>query len=200
MTRSPWARGYARTPEAYIWGTAPSAFARKVSALLPRGARVLELGCGEGRECVFFASRGLDVTGIEISSAGLRKAARLARERGVEVRWVQGDMAQPTVHGRFDLVYSCGSIHYVRRRERARFFAHLRGLTRPRGYHAHVVFTNRLIYVEQAEVVEYFVPGEIARAYDGWLIREDVHRSIKCAEDGMPHRHSVEQLVVQRIA
>ena len=102
--RSPWAREYARTPQVYIWGTAPSAFARKVSALLPRGARVLELGCGEGRDCVFLASRGFDVTGIEISAAGLRKAARLARERGVEVRWVHGDMARPAVPGPFDLV------------------------------------------------------------------------------------------------
>ena len=160
---------------------------------------MLELGCGEGRDCVFFARRGFDVTGIETSAAGLRKAARLARERGVEVRWVHGDMAQPAVHGGFDLVYSCGSIHYVPRRERAGFFARLHGLTRPRGYHPHVVFTNRLIYVEKGEVIEYFGPGELVSAYAGWLIREDVQGTITCAADGTPHRHSVEQLIARRI-
>ncbi|HUM15317.1 MAG TPA: hypothetical protein VL086_06495 [Candidatus Nitrosotalea sp.] len=35
-----------RTPNAYIWGTEAAALARQVSALLPAGARVLDLGCG----------------------------------------------------------------------------------------------------------------------------------------------------------
>ena len=38
--RSPWAREYARTPNAYIWGTETSSSARQVSALLPAGARI----------------------------------------------------------------------------------------------------------------------------------------------------------------
>jgi len=55
VIRSPWAREYARTPKTYIWGTGASSLAREVSALLPPGARVLDLGCGEGRDSVFFA-------------------------------------------------------------------------------------------------------------------------------------------------
>jgi SAM-dependent methyltransferase len=62
--------------------------ARQVSALLPPGARVLDLGCGEGRDSVFFAERGFDVTGVDIARSGLSKAERLACARGVRVRWV----------------------------------------------------------------------------------------------------------------
>ncbi|MBI3030151.1 MAG: methyltransferase domain-containing protein, partial [Candidatus Rokubacteria bacterium] len=72
--RSPWAREYVRRPKDYIWGTEPSSLALEVSDLLPPGARVLDLGCGEGRDSVFFASRGFEVTGVEVSLAGLRKA------------------------------------------------------------------------------------------------------------------------------
>ena len=54
MIRSPWAREYARAPKTYIWGTEASLLARQVSALLPPGARVLDVGCGEGRDSVFF--------------------------------------------------------------------------------------------------------------------------------------------------
>jgi tellurite methyltransferase len=91
MTWSPWARVYARTPTEYIWGTDPTEFAREVSALLQPGARVLDLGCGEGRDSVFFAARGCDVTGVDVSASGLRKAERLARARGVSVRWSERD-------------------------------------------------------------------------------------------------------------
>jgi 2-polyprenyl-3-methyl-5-hydroxy-6-metoxy-1,4-benzoquinol methylase len=45
-----------------------------VSALLPPGARVLDVGCGEGRDSVFFAERGFDVTGVDIARSGLAKA------------------------------------------------------------------------------------------------------------------------------
>lgn len=198
--RSPWAREYARTPGTYIWGTAPSSFARRVSALLPRGALVLDLGCGEGRDSVFFAARGFEVTGVEVSLAGLRKAERLARARGIRVRWIHGDIARLTLRGPFDLVYSCGAIHYVPRARRDRLFARLANITRPAGYHAHVVFTDRLVYVEKREVIDYFEAGEITAAYAGWRMPHHAARTIVCAEDGTPHRHSVEQLIVRKPA
>ncbi len=197
LMRSPWAREYARRPKEYVWGTAPSSLAKEASALLPPGARVLDLGCGEGRDSVFFATRGFDVTGVDVSLAGLRKAARLAAERATCVRWVHGNLARLPVDGPFDLVYSCGAIHYVPRRERVRLFARLKGLTRPGGYHAHIVFTDRAIYMEKGEVIDYFAPGELSRAYATWLILRCEDKMIACAQDGAPHRHSAEQLIAK---
>lgn len=196
-TRSPWAREYVRRPADYIWGTDPSSFAQEVRELLAPGARVLDLGCGEGRDSVFFASQGFEVTGVDVSLAGLRKAERLAREQGIVVRWLQGDMAHLRVDRPFDLVYSCGAIHYVPRRERTRLFPLLKALTLPSGYHAHIVFTNRRIYVEKGEAIDYFAPGELARAYANWLVLRLEERLIPCAQDGTPHRHSVELLVAR---
>lgn len=200
MIRSPWARVYARTPGKYIWGTEPSALARAASALLMPRARVLDLGCGEGRDSVFFASAGFEVTGADCSLAGLRKAERLAQERGVTVSWIHGDMAHLPAHDPVDLVYSCGAIHYVPRSGRVRLFARLKALTRAGGYHALVVFTSRAVYVEKHEVIDYFDPGEIADAYADWLILQREEQMITCAQDGTAHRHSVEQLLAQKPA
>ncbi|MBI2159028.1 MAG: class I SAM-dependent methyltransferase [Candidatus Rokubacteria bacterium] len=199
MTRSPWAREYARTPDEYIWGLGPSEFARAVRALLPTGASVLELGCGEGRDSVFFATCGCDVTGVDVSAAGLAKAGRLARAHGVTVRWVRADAARELPAGPFDLVYSCGAIHYIPRRQRARLFPRLKALTRPGGSHAHVVFTDRRIYVEKGERIDYFAEGELSRIYADWLILRCEPAMIACAQDGTPHRHSVEQFIAQAV-
>src|SRR5262249_58233131 len=83
-TGSPWALEFARRPDDYVLGTAPSPFARMLRSLLVPGTRALELGCGEGRDSVFFATCGCDVTDVDVSVAGLRKAGRLARHAGVE--------------------------------------------------------------------------------------------------------------------
>lgn len=199
MRRSPWAREYGRTPQRYIWGTEPSSLAREVSGVVPPGGRVLELGCGEGRDSVFFAGQGFAVTGVDISRAGIAKAERLAEARGVRARWLVGDAARVVLRGPFDLVYSCGAIHYVARSERERLFRRLKALTPPGGYHAHVVFTDREVYVEKGEVIDYFVPGELASLYATWQIVRRHETLIACAQDGTPHRHSVEELVARAV-
>lgn len=196
--RSPWGNEYRRTPDRYIWGLEPSALARDVVHRLPRNARVLELGSGEGRDALFFAAHDCEVTAVEMSGAGIAKAERLAHERGLSVRWVRADMAESDLDGLFDLVYSCGAIHYVPRAERRRLIARLQSLTPPRGYHAHVVFTDAHIYVEKGEEIDYFRPGELRGAYEGWRVLSHSQDVIPCAADGRPHQHSTESLVAQR--
>ena len=196
-TKSPWAREYARTPREYIWGTEPSAFARELAVFLPPRERVLDLGCGEGRDSVFFAAAGFAVTGLEVSAAGLRKAERLAHERRVEVRWLRGDMAHVDLGGPFGLVYSCGAIHYVSRDRRRRLIERLKRLTRPGGYHGFVVFTDRVVYPENGEVIDYFAPGELDRAYGDWQVLRSEEEDIACARDGVLHHHSVERFLAR---
>jgi len=194
-TRSPWHQEYERRSDAYVLGTAPSLLALDLVRGLPAGARVLDVGCGEGRDSVFFASRGLDVTGVDPSPAGLHKAERLAEERGVGVAWVEATPPDLPVGGRFDLVYSCGAIHYVPRRERRRLFRTLRSLTATGGRQAHIVFTDHWIYRERGEVIDYFAPGELASAFaPGEIVRRE-ERMISCSQDGRPHLHSIELLV-----
>jgi len=197
-TRSPWALEYARRPDEYVLGTAPSAFARMLRSLLVPGLRVLELGCGEGRDSVFFASCGCDVTAVDVSAAGLRKAERLARRAGVEVRWVHGDAARYLPKGQFDFVYSCGAIHYVPRRLRAGLLARVKAATSAIGVHAHLVFTDRTIYVEQNERIDYFTTGELGRVYADWRVWWNGHGTITCDRDGRPHLHGVEELIARQ--
>ena len=197
MPRSPWAGEYARTPARFIFGTAPSPLAEEVAALLPADARVLDLGCGEGRDSVFFAGCGFDVTGVDIAQTGLDKAARLAVERGVHARWICADVTRCVLEGAFDLVYSCGVLHYVPRARRARFLARLAAMTRAGGYQVHVVFTDHDVYVEHGESADYFAPGELGRAFAGWSIVRYESGLIECAQDGHAHQHGTEEIVAR---
>jgi tellurite methyltransferase len=168
-----------------------------VTRLAPR-ARVLDLGCGEGRDSVFLAERGHLVVGLELSVDGLRKGARLAAERGVRVKWVCAALPVVPLRGPFDLVFSCGSIHYVARADRPRLFRKLGALTPSGGYHAHVVFTASRVYREKGEVVHYFAPGELGDAYRDWDVLHHAEGLIRCAQDGVPHTHSVETVLARR--
>jgi tellurite methyltransferase len=194
-TWSPWALEYARTPGRYVFGTAPSEFAQEIAWLVRPGDHVLDLGCGEGRDSVFFAELGGVVTGIDLSVEGLEKARHLARARGVRVSWREGPMTDVLPAGPFDLIFSCGSIHYVPRDRRTVLFERLKAMTRPAGHHAHVVFTDRLVHEEKGEVVEYFKLDELDESFVGWQTLRRRDYVISCAQDGTVHGHAVEELV-----
>src|SRR5262249_9715673 len=143
---------------------------------------------------------GYEVTGLDVAAAGLEKAERLARERGVSVRWLCRSMLEVPVTGRFDLVYSCGAIHHVPRSERLRLFKRLKALTKERGFNAHLVFTDLHVYVEKQEEIDYFTAGELEAAYADWLVIRHEDGMVPCAQDGMQHLHSVERLVTTPVA
>jgi tellurite methyltransferase len=197
-TWSPWAREYGRDPERYVFGTAPSDWAREIAPLVRPGDAVLDLGCGEGRDSVFFAELGATVTAVDLAADGLDKARRLARGRGVRVRWIEGAMTEALPAGRFDLIFSCGTIHYVPRAARGPLFRRLAAMTRPGGHQAHVVFTDRQVHEEKGEIVDYFTAGELREAFLEWQVLRNGEQVISCAQDGSAHGHSVEELVAAR--
>ncbi len=69
--------------EAYRFGEEPDSIAVRLAELLPPGATIVDYGCGEGRNAVYWAENGFAVTGFDISEEGLEKARRLARKKGV---------------------------------------------------------------------------------------------------------------------
>jgi len=85
-----WDERYRR--EDYVYGKAPNDFlAARVDELRP--GNVLCLAEGEGRNAVFLAGRGFDVSAVDASAVGLEKAGRLAAEHGVEIEMICADLA-----------------------------------------------------------------------------------------------------------
>ncbi|MCA9481073.1 MAG: class I SAM-dependent methyltransferase, partial [Nitrospira sp.] len=61
--------------------------------LLPKG-KALDLAMGEGRNGVYLATQGFEVTGVDISETGLHKAQALASEKGVPLTTLLADLEQ----------------------------------------------------------------------------------------------------------
>lgn len=80
--------------EIYYWGLAPSSMCYEVMRQLPptRPLRVLDVGCGEGKDAVFFARNGYEVTAFDIAESGLDKTLRLADVCGVSVNLFRADV------------------------------------------------------------------------------------------------------------
>ena len=67
--------------------------------------RALDLGAGDGRNAVWLAAHGWDVTAVDFSRVALDRGRGLAERSGVEVEWVLADLLSWTPPVRsFDLV------------------------------------------------------------------------------------------------
>jgi 2-polyprenyl-3-methyl-5-hydroxy-6-metoxy-1,4-benzoquinol methylase len=79
-----------------------------------RELRVLEVGCGNGVNAVFMASRGCSVTAIDISSTALELARERQRAAGVQIDFIEGDVLELDTRLRpFDLVFDRGLFHHL---------------------------------------------------------------------------------------
>jgi SAM-dependent methyltransferase len=90
MTTPSWDERYGTSD--FFYGREPNDFLRAQAPELPKGGRVLCLAEGEGRNAVFLAQLGFQVTAVDASSVGLEKARRLATERGVSIDTVLIDL------------------------------------------------------------------------------------------------------------
>jgi len=87
-----WDQKYAG--EDYFYGTEPNVFMIREAGALPAGARVLVTGDGEGRNGVWLARQGFDVTSVDYSQSGLDKAARLAERHDVSLSLIRADLLE----------------------------------------------------------------------------------------------------------
>lgn len=125
---------WSRQPNAALVHFSPSAPDRASAA--PRTA--LDLGCGEGADAAWLASRGWDVTGVDWAEAAVDRARRLAQTLEVRARFVTGDITDPaflrslSTTGTFGLVTV--AFHHPEPSDRSRSYAHLPGLVSAGGH------------------------------------------------------------------
>ena len=192
--------------EEYYWGREPNGFAHRALELLPRSTKndkplAVDVGAGEGRDAVFFAENGLGTLAVDVSPNGLEKALRLARESGVELRVLQGDVNALELGEPFDLVYSIGAIQYLSPENRRERFGHFKDRTVPGGIHALFAFVDHPDVPPAPDLMEdehLYAPGELPGYYPGW---EGLHSRAFVFDDdsgGVPHRHAAEEYVFRK--
>ena len=91
----------------YAYGRAPNEFLVAQLAHIRAGGEVLCVADGEGRNSVWLASQGLQVTAVDISPQGMNKARALAQEQGVPLHTEVADLSTYEMgEARWDAVVS----------------------------------------------------------------------------------------------
>ena len=126
--------------------------------LIPAESRVLELGCGPGRNATYLAGKGCQVDAVDLSPAAIAWARERAREAGVDVRFHRGDVFELTrteLVGPYDFVYDSGCFHHLPPHRRVSYLELLRRVLAPGGHFGLVCFASGAMGSELADAAFY---------------------------------------------
>lgn len=188
----------------YYWGTEPNSACYEVLKSMPpvRKLKLLDIGCGEGKDAVFFARNGYEVSAFDVTDAGINKTKRLAEQAGVRVNVFKADILDYRLDTHYDILYSSGVLHYMKPDFRDEIFDNYKRFTNPDGIHCFNVFVDKP-FIEpppEKEPNAYkWHSGELLTHYRDWYIESCAEIVFDCLSSGIPHQHAMSTIMARKV-
>lgn len=180
----------------------PTVDVKEFYTLFPQNARVLDVGCGEGRNALFLAELGNRVDAFDISENGIAKAKAIAEKAGVAVNYFCCDLGEFVFREAYDVILSHGVLHLPVKEVRDAFLEKMRENTKIGGYNAVGIFTNRLPATPDNAPYTHslFDVGELPEKYRDWEIVYHLEGTFADSHPGgIHHEHAFERVIAKRI-
>ncbi len=190
--------------EEYYWGLEPASFLDELIKMCPpsEDKKVLDIGCGEGKDAVYMAQKGYDVTAFDLAENGIRKTLMLAKEKDVRIHAFVDDINTFNIESGFDMIYSTGTIQYLAEDNKSAFFEKIKRLTKLNG----VVFFN--VFVEKPFLElppdwdmeeKMWKSGELFTYLPEWKIERIDETIFEDRSGDIPHFHCMDILVCRKV-
>ena len=179
----------------HVWGTKPSeAIADNVDYLAD--GSVLDLGAGDGRNTLYLAERGFEVTAVDIAPTAIIKLNKFAKERDIagKVEGIVADVATYVSKRQYNNVISTFTLHFLDAAAFPAVFERTLAATLPGGINIIEDFTSNGPLYRADSTGYWFRSGELKDLYaaHGWEIihySERISRTKAVDENG----HQFEQ-------
>ena len=192
--------------EDYYWGIRPNSLCYEIMQRRPPVApyRVLDIGCGEGKDAVFLARNGYQVEAFDIAEAGLKKGEKLAAQCKTHVNFFHADVLDFEPTHPYDIVFCSGVLHYLPPEKRAPVLERLKACTAPNGLHVLNVFVEKpfIAPAPDTEPAETAHPawksGELFLFYHDWKLHRTEESIFDCQSSGVAHQHCMNIMIAQK--
>lgn len=177
------------------WDFKPSSMVYKTLELSPPvrpEMKLLDIGCGEGANAIFFAKVGFNVTCFDLSTVGVTKTKENAEKNGVDIKVFQADINEVKLQETYDIIFSSGTLQYLLPEKRQLFISHIQEITNTNGLHnlhtfVRKPFVNIAPDAEAHEVL--WNSGELLLLYKNWRTESFVEEIKPCNSSGVAHEH-----------
>ena len=185
------------------FGTAPVPLVEKVLNCINSG-RAIEFGAGEGRNSLFLASKGFQVTAIDISSAAIEKIKERAEAERIVVDAKVADITQLEPTDTYDLVVCTFTLHHLARNQALDFLEKMKRCTRSGGFNLVTSFTKSGDFYRKNPNTDkfYLDEHELKNLYSDWEVVtyfEKEGKAFAKHPDGTPMSNVVAGIIARRL-
>lgn len=139
-----------------------SLFATLVEPRLPRVSRILDLGCGVGRDANLFAEYGHQVLATDFSSEVIKQNRKIFKRSNLEFQVMDMSEPMPYESETFNVVYANLSIHYFSHTAVQNIISEIMRLLKPGGLFCFACKSPKDSYHGEGEEIEdnYFISSK----------------------------------------
>ncbi len=139
---------YKRMPQEEIpWNIEepPEVLVELVETGKVRPCKSIDLGCGIGNYAIYLATKGFDVTGVDISPTAIRIAEENAMKREVKCDFIVADVlgGLMEVKGTFDFAYDWELLHHIFPNRREKYVENVHGILKPKSRYLSLCFSEK---------------------------------------------------------
>lgn len=105
--------------------------------------KVLEIGCGPGRNAIYMAKKGCNIDALDISENAIDWAKERAEEENVTINFHCTSLFDFSYEqNSYDFIYDCGMLHHLAPHRRLTYLEILKNALKPNGYFGLVCFNT----------------------------------------------------------
>ena len=190
-----------------FWGTEPGSFLRLLTHYVPSftGQRVLDAGCGEGKNAVFLAQLGAIVDAVDVSAVAIKNGRQFWKQE-TKVLWIVSDIRYLKLTQKYDVAIAYGLLHcFPDRADVLAAISTIQAATVCGGYNIVCAFNNRHQQLDKAH------PGfhpclldhrEYLSAYGSWhvLAQSDSDLTERHLHNNIVHTHSLSRILAKKLS
>lgn len=154
--------------------------------------KILDLGCGNGRNSIFLSEKGFEVTSIDISKENIETIKSVSKN----IKAIVADISTYKIEEDYDVIISTAVLHFLNQSVSKSIINQMKEHTKKEGINIISVFTEDN---PSKRFPNLFKSGELKSFYRDWnIIRyKEFITPIECHGE-KPHRHAIAILVAKK--
>lgn len=132
-TKEQWEKIYENKRTPWNTETAEPYLSKLVEDGKVKAGRAIDIGCGTGNESIYLATKGFEVTGIDISEKAVSAARRKAKESNVNCSFITANVLEIPLNQQYDFVLDRACFHFLDPSERQKYIDNIGSLLKPNG-------------------------------------------------------------------
>ncbi len=180
----------------------PSKEVEDIVPFLVKDAKVLDVGCGDGRHSLYLANLGFQVDAFDISENAIEKINYLKERNDLNINTYVCDVLEFDFKYKYDLIIIHGVLQFIEREKQPKIIELLKNRTNKNGYHIVALFTDEEPVPDDLKdvMIGVFKNEEIKDYYNDWQIKMfESKKFIDKHENGIKHCHAMNKIVAKNL-